>query len=388
MCQMGLEIDKPSNVSKIVDKFSKIAYCLKMKTDGHHLIRTDEPVDVLEIPKSINSCMDAVTWAQQKTTPDFSKRLGTISANDRFVVVNLNHVAADGGYIKNLLTTVFEDDPSMTENLSPLPLPLEHFFQKQIDEAVVGDVKDFDTDPLITRIMLKKKDKKHWVPHAPSQAETLIIKANELQCYDKNKKTLKGLTESLWTSICLAAMSFNGKISHFGCTTCDNMRDLIPNNRRLDICNNYSSITTYATPNDKSTLQSIGRAMREDYLRRRANGYLFKTFKALFQDKTDKRLPGNPVELTNVGPLFIKKPVVDAFLGIVLDSEYCQNLISVMASSAVSEDKNDIVIRSRYSPNVMSEKDAKKFTDRIVYLMKNVPLNTNIEEAFRYVQKV
>ena len=132
MCQMGLEIDKPSNVSKIVDKFSKLAYCLKMKTDGHHLIRTDEPVDVLEIPKSINSCMDAVTWAQQKTTPDFSKRLGTISANDRFVVVNLNHVAADGGYIKNLLTTVFEDDPSMTENLSPLPLPLEHFFQKQI----------------------------------------------------------------------------------------------------------------------------------------------------------------------------------------------------------------------------------------------------------------
>ena len=387
MCQMALEIDKPANVPKIVDKL-KNAFSLKLKTDGQSLIRTNEPVEVLEIPRSISSCMDAVSWAQKRTTPDFSRRLGSISANDRFVVVNLNHVAADGGYIKNLLQSIFVDDPVMTEDLSPLPRPLEYFFQKQIEEADCTGVKDFDTDPFITRATFTRSDPQHYIPHAPSQSKTVFINADELQCYDKSRKTLKGLTESLWTSICLSAMTFNGKISHFGCTTCDNMRDLIPISQKLDICNNYSSITTYAKPTETSTIQSIGKAMREDYKRRRENGYLFKTFKALFQNKTSDSIPGSPVELTNVGPLFIKKPVVDAFLGIRLDSDYCQSLISVMTSSVVTEGKNQMAIRTRYSPNAMTSDEAQKLTDRIAYILKNVPLQTNLEEAFRYIQKV
>ena len=388
MCQMSLEVDKPSHISEIVNKLKKRTLALKLKTDGENLIHTNEEITVHKIPHYVSSCYEAVQWAQKHCDTDFLKRLGTISCNDRFITLNLNHLASDGGYLKNLLSSLIVDDPSMTSNLCALPLPLEHFYQKQIDASTTENVAIVDNDPYLTRALTTERNETNRYHNEPVRSVPFFIKAEDLQCFDKSKKTLKGLTESLWTATCISAMSMNKKLADFGCSTCVNMRDLIPNSHRLDICNNYSALTTVAHADEMSTIESIGKAMRKNYKMKKERGDLFSYLKVLTSDEKVVKLKGVGTELTNVGPLFLKKPFIDAHLGIQMNSDYVGNVVSIMGSSVVSDDKNEIAVRVRYGPNKMTDKEAKTFTDRIKYVMQHIPKETKITDAISILQSV
>ena len=257
-----------------------------------------------------------------------------------------------------------------------------------INESDSSRVANVDNDLDLTRAMTTERTKR-WVA-APAQSRTIYIQSKDLQCYNKKTKKCDGLTESLWTSLCLSAMSINKKLSNFGCSTCSNIRGFgnskVLNN--LDVCNCYSAITVKTKAREDATIEEIGRELRNDFKKKYNDESLFAYLKALGGNIPVLGLKGVGTEITNVGPIPIKKPVVDCHLGILMNSDFTESVISLMGSSVISSEKNEIALRLRYGPNKVSEEEATKIAKRIVHLMKNVPKETRIDEALHSIQNI
>lgn len=384
MVQMSIEVDKPSKVPEVVNKLRNRAIGLSIKMTDDSLVYTDANIDVYKIPNSVGNCKEASEWAQKHAMPDLYERIGTISANDRFVTLNMNHIVSDGGYLQNLHRSL-DDDHIAEESHGYLPLPLEYFYAKRVAEQPINTTRVYNDASMTRALTTRRKDP---IKGANMLDKVHFIPVEELQCFSKEKKAPHKLTESIWTSYCLAAMSFNDKISDFGCSTCVNMRNLINNSQRLDVCNHFSALTTLAKTHKNSTLKSIGEEMRKDMNTKLQQGALFAFMKACEENAPLIELPGVGMQMTSPGIFRFKKPFVDCYIGMTMNSDYSDSTIPLMVYSVITEDKNEIALRLMYGPNKVEEKEAASIARKIVHLMKNVPVTATVEEAFNEIKLI
>ena len=389
ICQMSLQVEKPSFVPGIVEKLKNRTLGLKIKFDGKNFIRVNDEIDVLKLPSSVSTAEEASEWSRKHFFPDFSKRLATIAANDNFISLTVNHAVGDGGYLKNLLNSLSDPyyDNSAEEKL---PIPLESYFEDRIRDAETKGVKVVDNDLSLTRALTAERKPDARIENALTRSILFRIDSKDLQCYNQQIKAPKSLTEYLWTSICLSAMAFNKKVSDFGCCTWVDTRSFLPKNKQksLDICNNFSGISAFAKAKEDSTIASIGREMRIDFDNKYRNNYLFSYLKAAAENEPLLKPKGVGVELSNLGPISIKKPIVDVHFGIQMNSEYVEDLFSVMNSSIISEENNTVNINFRYGPNKITDQEAKQLSKYIVHTLKHIPSDTKINDAIKMLQQI
>ncbi|KAH0793278.1 hypothetical protein GPJ56_002836 [Histomonas meleagridis] len=384
MVQTSIEIDKPSSTPEIVDKLKNRVIGLKLRQEGNNLVFQESSVKVHELPKGISTAKEASDYSRDHFMPELTDSLGTISANDKFITLNLNHICSDGGYIRNLLSALDKSSSELPE-FGHFPLPLEYFYSNRIADAPANTARVYNDTTMTRALTTQRSDK---LKNAFTRERVFFIPSHELQCYSSNTQTLHGLTESLLTSYGIAAMTINSKLSDFGCSTCVNMRHLISDSARLDICNHYSAVTVKAKTHENSTLESIGNELRRSLNNEIANGGLFAFMKACEEDAPLIKLPGVGLQMTSVGMLNLKKPIVDCYIGMQMNSEFSEDTIPLMISSVITEDKNVLALRLMYGPNKVSEKEASIIAKRIEYLLKNVPNKANVNEALNAASKI
>lgn len=379
--QLALQVNQ-KNINEVTEKLSKSVIGLQLRKDNEMLLSERyKKINVDSLPKTIKTCEEACNYISNRI-PDISKSLATISANENIIALNINHVCGDGGYLKNLIEKIQNVD---IPESGPFPIPLEHFYRKHIDSAK-GGYERVDNDTELIRINTTPAKKS--VTGLPVKTYPFTIRSSELSAFQNPKRG--NLTEALWTSMSLTAMAFNDKISDPGCSTCVNMRHLLDPtvSDRLDVCNNYSSITaTGRITSEKMTVREVGKAMRRDFDRRVSEGGLFSYLKALEADRPNIGLPGVGIEISNVGPVKIKEPIEDVHMSISMTSDYVQDVFSALSFSVISDFDNKIIVRSRYGPNKVGEAEALDITRGIEFALRNVDFDIPICDAISEIQR-
>lgn len=157
----------------------------------------------------IQDCREACHWMQQYFTSPITERLATIATNDHLIVVNTNHITADGGFIVKAIEHALDETgiPNLREKI---PIQDSVAFKTEIERAerkkpVIHPNTEF------TSFKFDVNDA-HLVKRSPIQIHfDDEIQFENLSCFDKKSNKLKYMNELLWTAITmnLNAMSMN-----------------------------------------------------------------------------------------------------------------------------------------------------------------------------------
>jgi hypothetical protein len=104
--------------------------------------------------------------------------------------------------------------------------------------------------------------------------------------------------------------------------------------------------------------------------------------------QTGPMFPGLTLGITNMGPLKIKWPIVDAWASVNVRAGFAANSIMVMAFSVMGEKKNDLIVRLRFNDSKLGDDEAFEMAKSIDYVMRNIPLDRTLKSAFDELKQI
>ncbi|KAH0795088.1 hypothetical protein GPJ56_000931 [Histomonas meleagridis] len=388
LMQFAVGVNDSKVIPKIINNLIKSIIGFRLKTDGNNLIAQDNKVTVHSLPNSIKNAYEASIYIDNHYRPDFSKEFATIAANDKFVSVNSSHGFTDGGFFKNLIRNILNDNLNEVKGLPITPFEL---FSNEIQETI--DDPSFEQDTLkVSRFPFS-----HTLPETPSTIFRRdindVFPIEEHKWYNKSTGKLSGLTESLWLSIALASETLNNvkRPLKVGCLTCVDLRPFI-NPRQKTVSenagNNFTSFGVVAdNVNEQMTIREAGKQLRNNFNRKTLNGAIFNSLKPEF-DYGGNDNENILVELSNVGPMEFKDPINDVWVQQSMKSKIIERTVTLTSFSMVGSHKNLISNRLQYSPTTVSDEAAQKISNSISYFMKNISPDVTIREAMELMRHI
>lgn len=371
--QLGLEIENPRLIPEYVDRLMKMATGLYLRREGDSLVLDNKCQPVMKLP-SFDTINESCDWLGRRNL-DYTKSLGIVAANDRFITATINHIAADGLYLCDIIKNIQKKD--FIENNNFLSIP-------QSDEAVFADeTAKLDTNfPYIQREKLTLAKSKSQLP--PHSLDTFgkhhVFRENayNLQAYDKADGKFHNLTEYFWTSLTLSMNAFEGKLSQIGCATCINLR---PYAKKKD---NYHNLISIITPNAPvSPIQTVGElaaSIRRDFHGKIKRGDIY----ADLNPSIVTTFPNSSfAEISVIPPVRIRKPIVDSWMQITV-RDMLYRSASSLSQAVINEDTgtNTYSNRLRYLPSQFNDYDAFKLSRSIHYFLTKIPMNMTVQSAF------
>lgn len=223
----------------------------------------------------------------------------------------------------------------------------------------------------------------------------VTIPAKNYYTYNPKKNAPSHLTEYLWLSQYFASSAMNKKpFKSFKIKTVNDLRRYLPNPTFVDCY--HCSVTAPSVPSisldDK--LSKIGSELRNDLQKLMDKRIVFSMLKAQVDPK--KIFTGIDFGITGVGAFNIKRPILDARLSFLANatqigdvSNYIGSIV-LSSSSAFnhSSNQNDIITKISYNPNLVPEKEAKTYLERIRYVLTKVSLDQTVGDVFEKVMKI
>lgn len=224
---------------------------------------------------------------------------------------------------------------------------------------------------------------------------TIKIPSKSLQCYEPKTNKLHSFTNSLWTSYFIASVVHGMKNKSFKIPkeicipTCVDFRRYLKN-QNYSICSLFSAVNPQACVSPKMSLYELGKAMKSDLIKRMEKGEDFGVLKS----KGEIVDPGKNVflQLSYIGAINIKYPIKDVFVNLNMDAVAAEAMLLLMGFSCISkpslinkEERNDVILRLRYSPTTLYEDEVDKMMKNIKYILTKVPKETSIEETVKAV---
>ena len=383
MVQLAMHVSNKSDIPSIVDKLQKIVLGLNLRTTENSFIYEKTNNEAVKIPR-FNTMESACRFMYENHTPNYSKSLAKIGFNDDLVVLNIAHLCADGGYFINLVDTLSHPEKPIKE-FEKIPVNIEKSFKTQIQNDEYEESPYIFTDPNITRIKAEtpKQAASKYAKHVQMQ-----IPVQELSIYNKENKTVKGLTEALWTSYALSANAFNGTLGTCGMATCIDMRKYLKKEEKgWNVCNFYSSVSPSVKLTDGNiTVEELGKQMRKDFNDRMKHGQHFTFFKSLIPPD-GKKIPGVGIELSSLGQFKVNEVIDDIFVKSSVYDKKCDPLVSFSCFSVNGNGKNTINGMFRYKSSAIDEKTVTKIVKGTEMSLKHLPKNIKVEEALSIIQK-
>lgn len=372
--QVGIELEHPRLVPEYIERIKKITAGLYLKSIGDEVIQTSKCEEAIKLP-TFATLEESCEWVGQNMIP-LSKSMGTIAANDRFVTLSLNHLAADGVYCVNFLREL-QDKNYNPKDIRLLPIASDSLFPKQISKVDLN--YEYFNKNKITRVQSKCKLPK---TDFNTFAKGVIFKEpiQKFQAYSPKDNKLHGFTDAIWTGLMLSMNAFEGKLGPTGCSTCVDMRPYInagPKNLNL-----ISIIFNEVPVSRNQTVKELGQLMREDFNFRCKRGDLY----AYMNPNTpylDFPHYGSIAEISQLPPARIRKPINDAWIQITM-RDLQNETLSLLGHSIINEDKNTNVYASRlrYVPSQLTDKDALKISEGIHHFLTSIPPDTTVGQAF------
>lgn len=373
--QLALTLEDKSAMPKILNKMNKAVAALHHGTDGKDIFKTNGPTPIFNLPDNIKDLDVLNNIMYQKYTRPMDQALASIGTNSDTIILNINHLACDGGYIHNLFEYLKKDEEI---DYVPSIIPVEKVFDEEI-QKYNGEIPKYAVeDPKVTRIY--PKDATNFHTTYGMLTNTVSSDAKDLMTYKLNGK-IKNLTEYYWSSVILSVSAFNGKLETTGLPTCINMRQML-SKESFSYANCFSHVYVHADVTKDDTVDTLMKRLRNDFnfnFNRKIQVGELKAMKLGWT--TNSNLPGMVPDLSLNGTFTINGPFKDMWLGLDSVDGGRANIICFIAFSKVKGDKNTVYGRLRHAPGDISDNESKTLLSSFHYGLENMSPNMKIAEA-------
>lgn len=373
MCTV-LRLKKHSDVAPIAELLAKKVLAFQIGTDGRILYKNPQKVPIYDVPHIEDNEKLSHFFLKRHTRP-YKIALGAIGVNDDSIVFNCNHMVGDGGYMKFIIQEL--SNGRDTPLVGDYPRSAEYVFSREIAEAPDTSIPA-DYDMNLTNFISKDINGLNTDRFA-----RLIITnfpAESLQCYNKEKKTLKGLTESIFSNFYAAVVAYSSDSYKCGIECCIDLRRFSKKDNWNENCN-FSMLPVIASvsPNDK--MQVVGKKIRTSLMKGLDDGSSFSFLKAVYEGKTGPGFRGNRLAVSNVGPIRIGGPLTDAYLGYSETELAMPHCLAIVSWSIIGNGKNDITFRLKYNSDKCSTREAQLISDSTIWAMQNIDTSHTLEQT-------
>lgn len=380
MTPIVLRFAKHSDVAPHAEMLAQKVLAFQIGSNGHVLYKNPQDVPIYDLP-NIRDNEALSHYMIHKHTRPFTYALGSIGVNDDAIVINCNHMLADGGYLHYIIDEISQGRDSQLED--DYPHSAEYIFDREIGEAP-DKYLPADYDMHLTNFVTKD-----FPQLFSSEYARLIISefpADTLKCYIKDQKKIKGLTESILSNFYAAAVAYNQQGYKCGVESCVDLRRFLKKRTWSDTCI-FSMIPIVAKVTPKDTLDEVGKKLRADMMKKIDNGAGFAYLRAIYQNKTGPEFRGCRCEISNVGPTRIGGPLVDAYYGYSELATAMPHIISITSFSIIGNGRNNIIFRFKYNTDKISKREADMMSASTIFSMQNIDKDTPLEKAIDEIDK-
>ena len=385
--QLVIELEDNSKIPEYVHKIQKYLFGFHLKSDGKSLILHHDKQPVYDLPRGMKDYKEICDWMYINLTPPTSKALAAIATRDNIIGININHLCGDGKTFKILTEALPLPEQDVKYAIPPSPFAL---FKDEITKIIRSGLKPYflNEDPNLSRIIPKEKPdnilKSGGFNVQRSHVSKLVCNTNGV---------IKGLTESLWTAGTLTIAAYNGTLSPCGASTPVDLRPYIKGHfDKFEVCNSIGKIPVYAEMIPDETVGDLGRRMREDFQRKNKNnealGYQAATYRVIVEGNPFPPAPGMGFELSNVGPVKLKRPIKDILMSCIAPAGPSHDC-SCITFSTISEipEFNQIVTDFLFSNQTLSLHDAVRINKSIQYALTHIKPEMKIKDALDELTK-
>ncbi|EAY07124.1 hypothetical protein TVAG_342880 [Trichomonas vaginalis G3] len=378
--QFALSFKNPNDIEKTIIKMNRVVSGLHHATDGKYLYKTLEKTPVYKLPDDHKSLPELCDYMYNNFTRPKELALASIGANKDTVVLNVNHLACDGMFLRNLFDYLNQDGNESQSATSIISS--DDIFDKEI-KNYNGFMPPFaGNDSDLTRINPQNPFELHY--SATTTMTEVHTDTKDLMTYKLNGK-VKNLTDYYWANVVLAISAFNNKFDKCGLNTCINLRRFL-NKSDFNIANCFSHIRVIANVTKDDTVDTLMRKMRADFNERVSKGEHFAALKAA-QSQSNKSsqlapVPGIPFSLSLIGQFDLDKGKFKDAWGNLKILEDGLNLVGFLGYSIKKNGVNTISGRLRTASSHFGDGDARIFGNSIMYGMQKVHPSMKIGEAF------
>ena len=374
--QFALSISDKSFMPKLLNKIDKTVAALHYGTDGKQIFRTHGSTPIYKLPDNVTDLGQLNEIMYQKYTRPLDHALASIGTNKDTIVLNINHLAADGGYLHNLFEFLKTDEDI---NYIPSIIPTEKVFEKEINEYN-GSLPLFPVaDPSLTRAI--PQDQLNYHTAYGMFTNNISIDAKTLMTSKINGK-IKNLTEYYWASVILSVSAFNNKLKNTGIPTCINLRQYL-NKSDFNIGNCFSHVivSTHVTKDDdvKTLMDNLRQDFNNKYKLRTPIGEL-KSLKqgSLFQASVKGLVP----DISLNGTFKMEKPFKDMRIDLGTIDGSNASILCFIGYSIVNGNQNTLFGKLRHPSGDISDNEAKTLLSSFHYGLQNISPIMKIGEVF------
>ncbi|OHS94532.1 hypothetical protein TRFO_39301 [Tritrichomonas foetus] len=378
--QFGLEFDTSSAVDQALEYFSKSVIGLRTRWTETAIESGMNEIQIHKLPRHFDLLQDAAKYTFQHFTPNFSDAVGSIAYNDRQVVLNVAHLASDGGYFRFLI----ENFGKIPKNLPPFKVENEDAFKDLIDKSPT-DVKGNLIDENLTRVF--SHDEKNINHLEYDQYLTKYWKPSDFK-FDYNPKTRapQKLTEKTYLANFFAACAQERHLMNsFGMNTVVDLRKWLSVPVNFD----HLSMIAFISPYIKNVTPDMNLSQFAQIMRKSLNDKLARheQFGIFHSPQNGKIIPGNYFEISNIGPIKIKKPITNLWISMEMKA-YERYTIANMGFSVDDGQQNNLVTRFRWNPHTLSPDEARRMEAVVNHVIGNVSFDRTIGDVYEEAKEV
>lgn len=187
--QLALQLIDPKDKYKILNKIDRVVAGLHHATDGENIYKTNTETPIYKLPDNPQNLSELCKNMFMEHTRPLDQALASVGANKDTIVLNINHAASDGMYIKNLFEYLKKDEEI---DYIPTIIPTPTVFEKQIREYSSPIPNFFNVDPKLTRIYPSRQNEFHISGYV--RTKYVDSNAKNFMTYKRNGR-LKSLTD-------------------------------------------------------------------------------------------------------------------------------------------------------------------------------------------------
>ena len=376
--EFGIELVRKALVPEFIERMQRCFLGARVKLEGGNLVSLREPSPVIKLPEC-SDLEEACTWLAHNAHP-FETSIGSIAANDRFVVVTANHMMGDGGCYVRMLEML--QDPRKIPAFEPLPESVEVTFAEQIEK--LDRSRHYHDGRELTVVQspgqLPKPDVDVF-----ARVKSFRMPVSEISCYDKSSGKCVRLNERMWVSVILALSALRGEMGRFGICVPVDMRRYLPS-IGMRHCNTFSVVWTHAPVIPDQRIEDLEKALRKELDARMVRGDLFA-----YHDRRIARLPHLPgarSEVSHLARLAFKDPLKDVWAQLTARN-FNNDTVSLLAFSAYNEDTglNEFRGRVRLPQSYFTAEDTTAVIDAVEFGIRHIKSQMSVRDAFEMLRK-
>ena len=134
--------------------------------------------------------------------------------------------------------------------------------------------------------------------------------------------------------------------------------------------------------NPNETIQSLGRHLREDFLKRINSPAMYDFYRWRSSQPCDMHL-----ELSHLGRIQIKRPVTDVWVLLKLPEAVGSANLALLSWAVENERRNTLTGHLRFSPAQFQPSEAEVMRDSIKFFLESLPGTMTVADAFAAVKK-